>query len=76
MSSWLELLDKDAMGSAPSRLPLRLFSSFVAMDLSASEAGEAGCARSTVGGVSGRALVVPEVFERGGSGGGMGRAGG
>ena len=49
-----------------------MLSSFVAMILSASEAGEAGAARSTVDcGVSGR---VPNVFERGGSGGGIGRA--
>jgi len=44
------------------------------MDLSASKR-VSRLRTSTVGcGVSGRALVVPEAFERGGSGGGMGRA--
>src|ERR1700735_3490633 len=46
------------------------------MDLSASEAGEAGGARSVVDcGVSGRVRVVL-TFERGGSGGGVGRGSG
>ena len=44
------------------------------MDLSASEAGEDGCTRSTVDcGISGCVCVVVDVFERGGSGGGTGR---
>jgi hypothetical protein len=76
ISLWLELLENDAVGSVPSRLLLRLLSSFVAMDLSASEAGEAGSGRSATGcGVSGRVRIMLEVV-RGGRGGGIGRDGG
>lgn len=73
ISPWLEPLGNDAVGSVPSRLLLRLLSSFVAMDLSASEAGEAGNGRSATDcGVSGRVGIMLEVV-RGGRGGGIGR---